>query len=82
MIEKIEEPIEVLSRFVDGKLEPMRFRWRGRVLTVTEVAGSWIQQAGDSRVHYFSVATGTRETYEICFRPRTYRWVLQTVYRT
>ena len=30
LIEKVQEPVEVLTKFVEGQIQPMRFRWRGR----------------------------------------------------
>jgi hypothetical protein len=80
LIEKIQEPIEVLSRFVEGKIQPLRFRWRGRVFTVSEIAGSWVAQSGEQRVHFFSVGVGTRDYYEIAYRVQTSRWSLENVY--
>ncbi|MGQ0720104.1 MAG: DUF6504 family protein [Candidatus Eiseniibacteriota bacterium] len=80
MIEKVQEPIEVLSKFVEGKIQPIRFRWRGRVFTVAEITGTWIKRTGEERAHFFSVGVGTREYYEICFQPRSCQWTLEHVH--
>ena len=80
MIEKVQEPVEVLSKFVEGQIQPMRFRWRGRVFTVAEVTGSWIQRVGEHREHFFSVGVGTRDYYELRYRARTSRWTLESIY--
>ncbi len=80
MIEKIQEPIEVLTKFVDGKIQPMRFRWRGRVFTVSEITGLWDKRVGDHRAHFFSVGVGTRDYYEICYQARTSQWTLENIY--
>jgi hypothetical protein len=80
VIEKIQEPIEVLTKFVDGKIQPMRFRWRGRVFTVSEIAGLWDKRVGEHRAHFFSVGVGTRDYYELCYQTRSSQWTLENIY--
>ncbi len=80
MIEKIHEPIEVLGKFLEGKIQPLRFRWRGRVFTVSDVTGTWIKRVGEQRVHYFSLGVGTKDSYEISYAPQTSRWTLENIY--
>jgi hypothetical protein len=80
VIEKIQEPIEVLGKFLEGKIQPLRFRWRGRVFTVSQVTGTWIKRVGEHRVHYFSVGVGTRDAYELSYEARTTRWTLENIY--
>ena len=80
MVEKVQEPIEVLSRFVEGKIQPVRFRWRGRVYTVSTIASTWLRRSADGREHFFSVGAGTREHYELRYRPQTSQWTLENVY--
>lgn len=80
MIEKVQEPVEVLGKFLEGKIQPLRFRWRGRVFTVSEVTGTWIKRVGEHRVHYFSVGVGSRDSYELSYEARTARWTLENIY--
>lgn len=80
MIEKIQEPIEVLTKFLEGKILPLRFRWRGRTFTVSETTGNWIKRVGEHRVHYFSVGVGTKDSYELSYEARTSRWTLENIY--
>lgn len=80
MVEKVQEPIEVLSRFVEGKIQPVRFRWRGRVYTVSRIVSAWRRRNGDEPEHFFSVGAGSREHYELCYRPQTSQWTLENVY--
>lgn len=80
MVEKVQEPIEVLSRFVEGKIQPVRFRWRGRVFTVSRVSSAWMRREGEQHEHYFSVGAGTRESYELCYRPQTSQWTLENIH--
>jgi len=80
MHEKVQEPIEVLSRFVEGKIQPVRFRWRGRVYTVSSVASAWLRRDGTQPEHFFAVQAGAREHYELCYRPQTSQWTLENLY--
>jgi hypothetical protein len=80
LIEKIQEPVEVLGKFHEGKIQPLRFRWRGRVFTVTETTGTWVKRVGEHRVHYFSVGVGTQDYYELSYQARTSRWSLENIY--
>ena len=80
MIEKVQEPVEVLGKFAEGSIQPLRFRWRGRVFTVAEITGTWIKRVGDHREHFFSVGVGSRDDYELCFQARTSKWSLEYIY--
>jgi hypothetical protein len=80
VIEKVQEPVEVLGKFLDGKIQPLRFRWRGRVFTVSEVTGNWVKRVGDHREHFFSVGVGSRVHYELCYQARTSKWTLENIY--
>jgi hypothetical protein len=80
VIEKVQEPIEVLSKFVEGRIQPLRFRWRGRVYTVAEITGTWVRRTGEEDHRFFSVGVGTAHHYEICFRPRSCQWTLEHVH--
>ena len=37
MFETLNDPVDVLTAFTEGKLEPLRFRWRG---SVDQIRGS------------------------------------------
>jgi hypothetical protein len=34
MFESLNDPVDVLTAFVDGGMQPIRFRWKGRVIRV------------------------------------------------
>ena len=80
VIEKVQEPVEVLGKFAEGSIQPLRFRWRGRVFTVAEITGTWIKRVGDHREHFFSVGVGSRDYYELSFQARTSKWTLENIY--
>lgn len=74
MLEAVNHPIEVLSLFRDGRIRPLRFRWRGRVYKVQRVSGEWVRQEGVGRVHYFSVLAENRDCFELAYEVGHSRW--------
>jgi hypothetical protein len=76
MFETLNDPVDVLTAYTDGKLEPLRFRWKGRVVRIRAVTGRWTRREGQALLRYFSVESPTAESYELCYDPRGPRWVL------
>ena len=67
MLEVLNHPVEVLSLFTEGKIRPLRFRWRGRVVRVRRVTGEWHRREGHGKVHYFSVLAENDDYFELAF---------------
>jgi hypothetical protein len=80
MVERIEEPIEVIVLFSDGKLHPLRFRWRNIAHRISSVTSHWVEREGTSRIHHYAVLTDGADCFEIKFRARTMDWELARVY--
>ena len=76
MFESLNDPIDVLTAFTQGKVEPLRFRWKGRVIRVGAITGRWSRREGQTLLRYFSVESPSRETYEMYYDPRGPRWIL------
>lgn len=76
MFESLNDPVDVLSAFTEGRLQPLRFRWQGRVIRVSKVSGEWVRREGQALLRYFAVEAAGGETYELCFDPRGARWML------
>jgi hypothetical protein len=76
MFESLSDPVDVLTAYVDGRLEPLRFRWHGRVIRVRRVTGRWNRREGQARLQCFAVEDGQRGTYELVYDPRGPRWIL------
>jgi hypothetical protein len=76
MFESLNDPVDVLTAFVDGAMRPLRFRWQGRVIRVKKVTGRWTRREGQTLVQCFSVEGSGAETYELHYDPRGPRWVL------
>lgn len=76
MFETLNDPVDVLSAFTDGKVEPLRFRWKGEVVRVKQVTGRWSRREGQALLRYFAVECPGSQTYELCYDPRGPRWIL------
>ena len=76
MFESLNDPVDVLTAFTGGAIEPLRFRWRGRVIRVKQVTGRWSRREGQALLRYFAVQGATEDSYELCYDPRGPRWTL------
>ncbi len=76
MIQEINEPVTVLTRFSGGQLDPLRFKWKNRVFDVDRVTGKWEEHDGQYKLHYFSVITNEEDFYELVYNTRTMGWTL------
>ncbi len=80
MLELLNQPIEVLSYFSGGRVKPLRFRWRGRVVRIRRVTGEWARQEGGGRVHYFSVVADGADYFELAYDVEQASWRLCRVW--
>lgn len=80
MLELLNQPVEVLSYFTEGRVRPLRFRWRGRVVRVRRVTGEWMRQEGIGRVHYFSVLGEDSDYFELAYDVDQAAWRLCRVW--
>ena len=76
MLQSPDDPIDVITVFTEGKVEPLRFRWRGKVIRVGRVTGRWSRREGQTLLRYFAVESPTADSYELCYDPRGPRWML------
>lgn len=76
MFESLSDQVDVLTAYVDGRVEPLRFRWKGRVIRVRKVTGRWSRREGQTVLRYFAVEAREGSTYELCYDPRGSRWLL------
>ena len=76
MFESLNDPVDVLTAFVDGSMRPIRFRWQGRVVRVRRVTGQWARREGQAVLRYFAVQGAKDDSYELCYDARGPSWVL------
>jgi hypothetical protein len=80
MLELLNQPIEVLSLFAEGRVRPLRFRWRNRVVKVRRLTGEWVRQEGIGRVQYFSVLAENDDYFELAYDVDQGSWRLCRVW--
>ena len=60
------------------KLKPVRFKWNGRLMEVTEVTYQWQTHEGADRLYHFAVTDGS-STYELSFNSASLVWNVEGV---
>ena len=78
--EEIQEPIEVITFFEQGKIHPLRFKWKGEVYKITRVNSRWSTQVGLGREYHFSVTANSPDCFELVFDTTDFNWQLAVVY--
>jgi hypothetical protein len=77
--EDVYDPVEVISLFRHGKIQPLRFRWNERVYKVSKINGGWVSDEGISRIYHFSVLSEGPDCFELTFDSRNMSWELTRV---
>jgi hypothetical protein len=80
MVQEVNEAIDVLSVFRDGRVQPVRFKWAGRTHTVSRVAYAWVTREGAHPLHHFSLLAGGKDVYEVVFDTYRMSWWLARVH--
>jgi hypothetical protein len=74
MLEVINHPVDVLGLFSDGRIRPLRFRWRRRVVRVRRITGEWTRREGVGTVRYFSVLADNGDYFELALEVAQHQW--------
>jgi len=76
-VSEVFEPIEVITFFHKGKLEPLRFRWKGRVYRIAKIYSTWTEAKGKKRLNHFSLCTReSPDFFELTFDRQSFSWEL------
>lgn len=77
MIEKIQEPIDVLASFsAGGRVMPRKFRWRGRVYDILGINQVHQARDGQSILQFFHCRDAGSPYRKLCFNNVTKVWTL------
>ena len=74
----LNERIEVLAWFRNGKIIPRIFIWKNKKYKITKVTYNWQERSGRETISYFSVSTG-EDMYQISFNNTSYSWMIDKV---
>lgn len=78
--EDVKESIEVISVFRQGRMRPLKFRWRDRVYRITRIHGGWISDQGYTKHYHYSVSADGPDCFEIAFDTGNMAWELTRVF--
>lgn len=77
--EEIGDPVDVIVYFRDGRMQPIKFRWKERIYRVERVNGEWASDEGQTRFYHFSVMTTGPDVYELTYNSQSRLWELARV---
>jgi len=77
--EKMDERVEMIAHFAPGKVQPLRFLWRGRPHRVTSVQGRWTTIEGRRRCCHFALQADGVGSCEVAFDLESLGWVIQSI---
>ncbi len=76
--ESLNERIEVLARFKNGKIQPLAFFWNNKEYKIKNITYNWQERRGQEVISYFSVNTGA-DLYQVSFNNSTFNWHLNKI---
>jgi len=79
MHEKIDEPVEVLVKFDQVKVEPTFFKWRGKTYRIEKINLVHKERQGNDKVYYFSVSDNAN-FFRLAFFTADLSWRLEELY--
>jgi hypothetical protein len=75
----VGEAVEVIALFRDGRLSPLKFRWKQRVLRVRQVNSDWESEIGTTRFRHFAVMSDGPDVFELSYNEQNFVWKLEKV---
>ena len=79
IFEDINEPIEVIAVFRNGKIQPFRFKWNERSYNISKVNGGWMSDEGVNKYYHYSVSIDGPDCFELKFDLKNMKWELARV---
>lgn len=79
MLEKVDDPIEVLASFTAELVMPVSFKWKGREYQVKKLNLVHKERDGNDKVYYFSVSDEANY-FRLAFFTRDLSWRIQEVF--
>ncbi len=79
MLEKLNDKIEVLTRFAGDKVEPLFFKWDGRTYKIEKVNLVYKERVGGDRIYYFSVSDDVNY-FKLAFFTKDLKWRLMEMF--
>jgi len=80
VIEELNDPIDVVTVFREGRMAPVKFRWAGHTYPIARVAYRWVTREGAFPVYHFSVVAGDDQIVEIILNTQNMQWSIAKVH--
>ncbi|MCX8110151.1 MAG: hypothetical protein N3D15_02750 [Syntrophorhabdaceae bacterium] len=75
----VGEHVKVLATFDPGyKIRPVKFRWSGRTIRVTEITYTWRSKEGRKDIYHFALTDGSA-LYELTYDAESLLWRLENL---
>ncbi len=78
MIHAVNESVKVLALFGGGKMEPLRFSWRGVTYPIRKITLRWQDREGRAVIHHFGVSDGAN-AFQLGYHSEYLTWTLEAV---
>jgi hypothetical protein len=79
MFQEINESIQVITSFADGKIKPLKFLWQGREFLVSKVNLTYHHFEGRVKIYYFAVSDSANY-FKLRFNSDNLNWTLLESY--
>ena len=76
MLEKVNEPVEVLVKFNRQKVLPTFFKWRQKTYKVEKINMVHKKRSGNDKIYYFSVSDNAN-WFRLAFFTGDLSWKLE-----
>jgi hypothetical protein len=76
MIEKANEPIDVLVAFMKNKVMPLSFKWNMKKYSIDKVNMIYSGRVGRSKWYYFAVSCKS-DFFKLGFNTENNKWFLE-----
>lgn len=77
---KINQPVEIVVHFANGKIKPIRIKWKNTVYKVKEIYSLYSINEGQSVHTRIGVKVNTGDHMELAYDSTNYNWKIVTVY--
>ena len=78
-VQKVNDNIDMIASFKNGKIKPLVFLDRGRRIKDFKVLSSWEIRYGEGKRVFFRISHENDTIYQIYLDTNCWRWTLETV---
>jgi len=80
MYQDIEETVDVIAIFEAGRMQPIKFRWKGRSIKVKQITGVWKSDVGAHKIRYYAVLDNASNFFQLAYDEKNTSWMLNKIW--